>query len=57
MREIPANLIALGKELIMEGSSNLLAYRILKGRVEKDGGEALFTQAVMGFGHGQSQQR
>ena len=43
MRDIPAALIEQGKVLVSHGVSNAQVYRVLKGIVEKEGGEALFT--------------
>jgi hypothetical protein len=43
MREIPADLIEVGKAMVLCGVSKSKVYRFLKWQVEKSGAEAMFT--------------
>jgi len=44
MREIPADLVEIGKALVRTGIPNAQVFRFLKDQAETDGGEALFTR-------------
>jgi hypothetical protein len=43
MREIPSDLVEIGKAMVLSGVANAQVYRFLRQQAEKDGGSAAFT--------------